>query len=369
MASSPVGATASNSVGSPPDESKAGPATPASSALDKPWKYLGSFLDNADQAHLPRAAVIARVGRAGVTPTTMLEAAPTFDAKPGEAAVIEEALDLIRIVDDAYGVRFALYVERSDLQVDRTRRRVMLAPEPGGARATPSVELAGGAAIKPLERRADWVQVEYDDQGLSLRGWLRTSFIGPVFERADFDLARVDDDVHLGQAVDVLEKPHGPVLARLQADSDDSDLRRRIQRVGQEMDGFVELEVVTPRARAHGFAPATAIGHKDSLSLGGIGGGGAWGASHTLWLDAPENTLIHVTPDGPIFAMTIDEFNLLILPGQFIDGWVEVRFETPWRRLSGWVECPALRQVDGRSTRFACTTADDPRRIESLPTW
>lgn len=355
----------------PVDASDAGAQSqpqPDAAATDgvEGWQYLGSFLTDEDQAKLPRAAVIVRGGRAGITPAAM--EAPYQRSNRDftvEVPVVAETAELARVVHDSYGVRYALYLAKSDLDSERPARTVALAPEPGAKALDMPVELAGGAKIKVLERRTDWVQVEYDRYAVRARGWLQTKLLRPVFERTDFDLSDAEDDLRIEEQCEVFDKPYGQVIAQLSPVDDDDFSERVVQRLGPATDGFVEVEALAPRVRVHGYVLAGLVGDKQPQAWGGLsGGGGGWGASHTKWLKTPTGTLIFEKPDGPIFAMTIRKYSYITLPGYPIDGWAKVAFKTPWREVYGWVECPALRFVSGKSGRYECTEADDPTQIQ-----
>lgn len=345
------------------------PAAPTSATTERPpdlegyledWQYLGSFLTEEELAEVPRAAVILQLGTSGITATELHN--PEYRRSRAltlELPVVAETAMLVRCVDDLYGVRYALYIAKSDLDHERPGRTVILTEAPGDAKSAMPVELAGGAPLTVLAQRGKWTQVEHKQSGLMVRGWLPARDLQAVFARSDFDLSIADSPLRVLHGSDIFDQPHGRLIAELLTDSDYAV--RRVHRLGPERGGFAEIEVTTARARVRGYVPAQVVAEDNTIGLGGIGGGGGWGASHTRWLKTPRETLIHQSPDGPIFAMTISDYNYLTVPEDPVDGWVQVRFRTRWRKVSGWVECPALRLVSGSASRFECTGVTNPR--------
>ena len=339
----------------------------ASSARPAPrsvWKSSGPFLEDSAQDTLRKWTSFRRLGRTAVTAGRFVESENSSAlGYELELPVIEESADTVRVVDEQYGVRFALYVEKRDLE-SRPADRVFLSSTPDAGAPRLPVELAGGAEVDIVERDDDWLRVEFQEEGVQVGGFLPTAIMQPVFILSDHDVDDPGSNLYLLRSTQVFDWPGGKQIAVLERIDDPT--MRSLRQLGQARDGFVEVEVLTRRLRVQGFVRAGDVDSPHGRPAGLFGGlGMTWGASPTFWLDLPEDTLIHESPDGPIFALTTVDNSTVAWNDKRSGDWVQIRFRTRWRMLEGWVMCPAVRPTT--SGHYECTTRDDPDAVVPDP--
>ncbi len=289
---------------------------------------------------------------------------------PGMEVVVADDLgERVRIVDERYSVRYALWVRREHL-AQLPGRRVALAtaptgrPAPGTARKSAVVELAGGTRVTIRERRRSWIRVEFKEAGVSVSGWIPAERMAHIYRASLNPMGKLEDTLVLKRVTEVLDRAGGVRIATL---GKDDVWGRAMRRLGPAVDGLAPIEVTTARILVRGVVPADSVADKPPSLRGGGGGGSGWGASHTTWLEAPVGTVLHIEPNGPVFAVVAADYSRIVLSRERRGDWSQIRFRTPWGMVEGWLPCPAFRRVG--PTTYRCTDRSDPDKTLSLPNW
>ncbi len=338
-------------------------APTAADAAPAPAKPARDFLGDEYRDQFTRRAWVSRCGASGVTPDRMARATDCWKSLAlGEQVVVEERADLVRVVLESSGIRYALYLRTEDLD-RRVGARTALTGRPGDPSSRLPIDLLPGAAVAVAEQRGDALRVDVKDQGVTVHGWLPDSALVRVYPRPakpDFD-----DQLTVEKNLTVLDRPGGAVIAEVEAG--DKFWHRNLRRLGEPADGYAQIEVATYSLDVRGFVTASSVTDHDELGFGGVGGGAGWGASDTMWLHVKPGTSIYDDPNGLPFAVTVYEKASLELLDRREEGWVGVGLKTGWGKVTGWVWCPAYKHLE--LAYFGCTDADDPAGTTELPAW
>lgn len=281
---------------------------------------------------------------------------------PGlEVVVLASAGDRVRVVDSLYDMRIALYVARSDL-ADRVigETPLVAAPKVLAKPGADGAYLLGGAAPKLGKRSGDWVFVEMSEPGVRVEGWLPTSAFGPIYTPTPFN--PLQGDLLLERSTTV-KTAAGKVVAHLTV----PEFWLVIKQRGEPGGSWRDVEVRTEHLRIQGRIAAKSVRPEINGSILGSGASGVAGRMHTNYVELPARTVLHRTPDGEVLAVRLTAGRVPI-GGARQGVWHEVSAPTAWGDVTLWIVCPAFRRAP-EGPNFACTTADDPERIEQLPRW
>lgn len=220
--------------------------------------------------------------------------------------------------------------------------------------------LLGGAAPKLGKRSGDWVFVEMSEPGVRVEGWLPTSAFGPIYTPTPFN--PLQGDLLLERSTTV-KTAAGKVVAHLTV----PEFWLVIKQRGEPGGSWRDVEVRTEHLRIQGRIAAKSVRPEINGSILGSGASGVAGRMHTNYVELPARTVLHRTPDGEVLAVRLTAGRVPI-GGARQGVWHEVSAPTAWGDVTLWIVCPAFRRAP-EGPNFACTTADDPERIEQLPRW
>lgn len=218
-----------------------------------------------------------------------------------ELPVAEQREDALRVLVEEYpGIRLLVWVPRVDFERRLSARtRLALSQDLALPEAERGVELAGGLEVDIVEATEAATMIQFENRSRELRvaGWVPSSALSEVY-RYDWlaEGRSTSHDIELLHTVTLRDTPEGEALAVLGHKGWYS-----LHEVGR-VEGYVEIEMVSPEARVRGFVPEGAVRE----SWGG-GGGSMCGGVSSLSGMGKSSSSIQIPSDTPLYDLQSGE--------------------------------------------------------------
>ncbi|MBI5498846.1 MAG: hypothetical protein HY907_01275 [Deltaproteobacteria bacterium] len=312
-------------------------ATPAPTGPD-PTALTEGFTP----AHAWRG-VLERMGTWKVTPQDEWRAPEEGAVSwlPFDVVIADRSGDEVRVVAAREDLLYAVWIRETDLALVPVEP-VTLAASAGGTAPEdgPRIELAGGALVAVVERRAGWTRVRTQGAELQADGWVPDVLLGRFYRASDFVVNEETVSLEPAVGLEVRDAPTGVVIATLRSDG---SLRMRVRALGEAENGWRMIRYPTAKAivegwvRADGLATASSehpLGPSHSISTSRVRG-------DFSWLQVPIGMEVSLTPDADVFAVATMGTKFVVAPGHFAAR-TPVTIQTIWGSVDGWVKCDPI---------------------------
>ena len=257
-----------------------------------------------------------------------------------EIVPVVEIGERLRIVAKEPYVRLLLWLDPEDLGtwiIDDARAGAL----PGQLAGETGVFFDGGIEVEVTGRDGAWTSVAMTTREFDVEVWLPDFEVGPYWIDRERDPVALDGELWLRGGAELLNRPHGEVLATLHEWGDEENPDEpHVEAVELDRaDGHVLVEIESDGVTVAGWVPEDQAADEVHVGwgmsgCGGCGGfGHGWGVYPALYLEA--GTQLYSGPDGEWVGETTQARGWGY--GAQVDGWTPIHVPTDWGQATLWV--------------------------------